>query len=268
MRYGAATLTVAVRVHPLRAGTLRAFPAWFAGEKGTLNLIKSFRSGFVTAPVQAFALEHPERGTILVDTGLDPLVARDLPAAFGRLNALVFKGMKLSPEGTIAEQLARRGLAPPRTIVMTHLHVDHASGLKQFPGAEVVVTRREWEAAQEQGPRHGYHLPQLEADVTWRRLDDFATEHDLLGDGAIRLLWTPGHTLGHVSLLVRTASCPVLIAGDAIYTRENLTPGREPLRCEDRGAWRRSVETLRAHSDALVIPGHDEAAWTALEPVY
>ena len=266
-----------VRLHPLRAGILNSPPGWFVRPEGRLAAPKALGllgGERARAPVPAFLLEHPDQGPVLVDTGLDPAVEDDLAGQFGRLSALAFKGMKLDPAGTIREQVRARGVDPEaiRTILMTHLHVDHASGLKQFPGTTVMVSRREWEAAQADGARSGYRVEQLDADVEYRMLDVGAEDLDVFGDGSVIAISTPGHTHGHLSLEVATQEGPVLIAGDAIYTLENLEPGREPFKCEDRRAWRDSVAKLRAWRDAhpgkLLIPGHDAAHWDTVKAAY
>jgi len=272
-----------VTLHPIRSGTVRSPQEWFVREPGPLSMLRGLGfGGRIDAPIVSFALEHPGAGPVLVDTGLHPSVEDGLTESFGRAGAFVFRGTTLSPDGSVRRQLTARGIDPAgvRTVLMTHLHGDHASGLIDFPGTEVLVSGREWSAANAGGALHGYHRPQLEGDVGYRLLDfDGATPHgafertlDLFGDGSVLACSTPGHTHGHLSVLVRTAAGPVLIAGDAIYTMENLREGRDPLRMEDPEAYRRSVAQLRAfiadHPDAVVIPGHEAAAWNALETVY
>ena len=44
----------------------------------------------------------------------------------------------------------------------------------------------------------------------------FARSFDVFGDGSVHAVYTPGHTLGHMSIVLRTGSGEVLIAGDAI----------------------------------------------------
>jgi N-acyl homoserine lactone hydrolase len=254
---------VSVRLHPLRTGTLTVFPAWFVRSAGV-------RRARVKAPVVSYAIEHPEAGLVLIDAGLHA------ESDFGRFNGLVFAGMRRTT--TVPEELRARGLEPGavRTILMTHMHVDHTSGLRLFPDAEVVVDRREWEATSD-GAFHGYHRPHF-AHVEPRLVDPdgphdgFDRGHDVFGDGSVVLVRTPGHTHGHCSAVVRTAAGPVLVAGDAIYTMENLVPGRVPVKMEDARAYRRSIEQINAwraaHPGALVIPGHDEADWAELEPSY
>jgi glyoxylase-like metal-dependent hydrolase (beta-lactamase superfamily II) len=198
-------------------------------------------------PIVSFEIEHPAEGPMLVDTGAHPSLK-------------VMHDVK-----RVREQIT----ADPATILMTHLHFDHTAGLRDFPGTRLLISRPEWEAFHSGRPLlHGYEPKHVREQNHTIELLDYE-EADLFGDGSVRLLPTPGHTLGHLSLLVRTASGPVLVCGDAIYTLDNLKPGHEPLHCEDREAWRRSVDTLRARTDgAVVIPGHDPAAWKSLHPLY
>jgi glyoxylase-like metal-dependent hydrolase (beta-lactamase superfamily II) len=95
---------------------------------------------------------------------------------------------------------------------------------------------------------------------------------DLLGDGSIRLLDTPGHTAGHVSVLVRLAGREALLVGDAVYSMRNLHEGILPWRTVDDDIYRQSVRELRAYAEqnpnALVIPTHDGEVWDRLDDTY
>jgi glyoxylase-like metal-dependent hydrolase (beta-lactamase superfamily II) len=165
---------------------------------------------------------------------------------------------------------------------MTHLHVDHASAVVEFPQATFVVDRREWEAASSHGERQGYHHRQFDHAFDWRTVDyesdavqsfaGFARTLDLLGDGSIRLISTPGHTPGHQAVLLRTAQSEILIAGDAAYTERELRGDAMPLVVHDRHLLRRSQAEIRRYVEqtprALVILSHDWDAWPKLASVY
>jgi glyoxylase-like metal-dependent hydrolase (beta-lactamase superfamily II) len=62
------------------------------------------------------------------------------------------------------------------------------------------------------------------------------------------------------------------VAGDAIYTRRALETGHLPFRIEDEHFFGRSLREIQLYAenapDALVIPGHDMAAWRELDAVY
>jgi glyoxylase-like metal-dependent hydrolase (beta-lactamase superfamily II) len=181
--------------------------------------------------------------------------------------------------------LRARGIQPHdiQLIVMTHLHFDHASALGEFPAATVLTSRREWRAARARGASlQGYPAPQLDPRLTYRTLDfhgpgarphgPFERALDLLGDGSIVLLDTPGHSAGHLSVLARLREREALIAGDAIYTIATLREGRQPWRSQNKRAFERSLGALQAwdreHPDALIVPGHDMAHWETLAERY
>jgi N-acyl homoserine lactone hydrolase len=163
--------------------------------------------------------------------------------------------------------------------VMTHLHADHASGLREFPGATVALGKREWEGPR--GALAGYSRRQLETEADYRLLDfdadgvpcdGFERTLDLFGDGSVLAADTPGHSPGHLSLILRLASGPALLSGDAIFTLGELRGEAEPWRIADRRRYRDSLAQLRRFArrrpDALIVPGHEMATWQTLAPVY
>jgi N-acyl homoserine lactone hydrolase len=94
----------------------------------------------------------------------------------------------------------------------------------------------------------------------------------VFGDGSVRVVYTPGHTLGHMSVVLRTARGEVLLAADAIYLRRTLDDTHLPYRTEDEHLFRRSLREIRQYAtetpEALIVPGHDWDAWHELEAVY
>ncbi|MDO8186113.1 N-acyl homoserine lactonase family protein [Conexibacter sp. JD483] len=275
-----------VRLTPLLTGELLAPPEWVrrrrGGLLGLLGATLGGRGDWIWLPVPAFLVEHPSAGPLLVDTGLHPALV-DGPAPNMGRNAKLLYRPRVTREQAVTEQLERRGIAPAdvRTVVMTHLHVDHASGVEQLPAATFVVDAREWSAACEGGWREGYHSRQFDHAFDWRTIDyeaasvdsfaSFGASFDLFGDGSVRLLSTPGHTRGHQSVLLRLREREALLAGDALYTRGTLD-GDLPLAWEDEHRFRRSLREIERFLEqtpgALVIPGHDGPAWQALDPVY
>lgn len=267
-------MAATVKLHPMVVADMKAPPNYWDGRNSVLGLLKGLatpRSKYVWLPIPAFLVEHPEHGPILIDTGFDPSVATDPAQNLGRAGAKIFSPIRMTEAGTVATQLRARGIeaADIRMVVMTHLHFDHASGIGQFPGAEFVVERREYEAV-EGGLLKGYIGSHLEATRNWRRVDLDAAppaegfDHvlDLLGDGSLRLAFTPGHTHGHCSVLLSTDSGPVLLTGDAVYARRTLEERWVPLTVSGRVAeYRDSMERIAAwaaaHPGAPVVCGHD-----------
>ena len=279
-----------VRLHPLLAGELAAPPAYLArrdGRVGALRdgfqLVASRRSGWLQLPVPAFLVEHPSAGPLLIDTGFHPSVVNGVEANMGRAARPLYL-VRMQREQAVAKQLEARGIAATdvRTVVMTHLHVDCASGVSEFPAATFVVDAREWAAASAGGWRQGYHARQFDHAFDWRTIDydaraidsfaSFGQSFDLFGDGSVRLVSTPGHSAGHQSVLLRLRGREALLTGDAAFTWRTLHDGAMPLVLDDEHRFRRSLGELalyrRLTPGALVIPGHDPEAWARLETVY
>lgn len=250
-------MAAAVKVHPMIVADMKAPPNYWDGGASLPGLVKGLatrRSQWRSLPIPCFLIEHPERGPIMIDTGFAP-GARNL----GRAGNAIWSVEHLRPAG---DQLHERGIDPADVslVVMTHLHFDHASGIGQFPNAEFVVERRE-KAAIGGGLLKGYVGAHVEQTSRWREVD-VAGEHDVLGDGTLRLLFTPGHTDGHCSVVVQTAGGPLLLAGDAAYARRSIEERWVPLTVSGKvPEYRASLETLAAwiaeHPDAPVICGHD-----------
>ena len=235
-------------------------------------------------PIVAFLVEHPAVGAMLIDTGFHAGVAAKPVNAFGRAGGLVFKDLEMEAEQAVPGQLRKRGMDPRdiRVVVMTHLHSDHASGISQFPDATFVVSDKEWDNAGSGNQFAGYFPRQFDHAFDWRLLDfegeqadSFATfgrSFDLFGDGSVRLVFTPGHTVGHLSVILRLKDREALIAGDAVYTMRTLRDSALPYRMEDEHLFRRSLHEIQLYAketpSAVIIPGHDMERWNELEASY
>jgi N-acyl homoserine lactone hydrolase len=298
-----------VRLHPLLTGRAIAPRGALLREPGRLAWRRALGIGigkddWVPIPIVAFLVEHPSAGPLLIDSGLHASVAVKPAESFGRVTLLAFRNLEMDAGQAVPAQLRERGIDPGEigTVVMTHLHVDHASGISEFPGATFVVSRAEWDAGTSQGRLHGYVTRQFDHAFDYRLLDfdgaardgtavregagsartgailsptsfsGFARSFDLFGDGSVRAVYTPGHTLGHMSVVLRTRRGELLVAGDAIYLRRTLDETHLPFRTEDEHLFRRSLTEIRQYvketPDALVIPGHDWEAWQELEAIY
>ena len=278
-----------VRVHPLMTGEMPGAPEWFEFSGGRINGLRALglfadRDEFMRLPVPAFLVEHPGAGVMLIDTGLHPSVAVDPKQNFGRLLAWVYRGIQMSSEQSAPAQLRARGLdaADVRFVLMTHMHVDHASAISEFPNATFVVCRQEWDALSDGKTTDGYVRSQYDYGFDFRTFDfessetesfaSFGRSVDLFGDGSVRAVFTPGHTPGHTSYVLRLRGREVLVAADAIYTRRTLDEGVLPYRMADEHQFRRSLKEIRRYREqtpgALIIPGHDWESFSALDPAY
>jgi len=101
---------------------------------------------------------------------------------------------------------------------------------------------------------------------------DVSRTIDLLGDGSVRVISTPGHTVGHLSVLLHLAQGrQVLVIGDAAYTLRNIQEGILPMLTADDETSLRSLQEIKAFAQsepkAIPVPSHDPCAWHELRHV-
>lgn len=171
-------------------------------------------------------IRHPTKGTFIVDTGVETAL-RDAPEK-SALSGMVRSAMhleKLTVKQPLGEWVAKEKL---EGVFMTHLHLDHVTGMADVPASTPVFT----------GPGEAKATQFMNLFVkgsTDRALDGkpalsewqftadptgtFDGVLDIFGDGSVWALWVPGHTPGSTAYLVRTAKGPVLLTGDASHTR-------------------------------------------------
>jgi glyoxylase-like metal-dependent hydrolase (beta-lactamase superfamily II) len=212
---------------------------WFTAPAGLLRAGEDVDEP-MRYPIPAYLIETDSE-RILVDTGLHPAG----PEAIGPF--------ALEQELSIADQV---DLATLTKVVLTHLHFDHVGALALIPASvSVVVQRSEWAAGRDEAAiERNFYRPDDYRD-TGHDVELVEGDHDLLGDGSILLLITPGHTPGHQSVQIGD----LVIGADVAHFASGLDDHRFPLFGDDHAAQTRSAERLRALRDAghTVLPGHD-----------
>lgn len=279
-----------VVVEPMIAGRV-TWPRTMMESPGgrflTLKLLRSLLTGMpaATVPIPSFLIRHPSAGAILVDTGLHPSIATDGKENFGGL-ATRIANPDLATGEDVPAQLRKRGLDPSEipVVVMTHLHLDHASAISEFPNSTIVVSETEWHSAATDSPLlNGYRRRHFDYAFDYRTVDfdrggidsyaSFGRCFDLFGDGSIRLAYTPGHSAGHMSVICHLKDRDFVIGGDTTYTAAQLE-GSAPLapRPYDAHNYRRSLQELklfkREYPDAIVTSGHDPELFAGLSARY
>ena len=197
------------------------------------------------APVHGFVLKHPTAGAILVDTGIG-----DPPAEIIRYWDVVNEQMAVA--------LAAHDLSPAdvKIVVNTHLHWDHCGQNAVFSHAPFYVQRRELERARR------------EETLTSEWFDFAGARFELINGEAevapgVRVIPTPGHTMGHQSVVVEGEEGEQLFIGDAAYTRdifesfEDLVVEKVVGQADDAVAWRDSLRRVRDRNPEAVHFCHD-----------
>lgn len=222
---------------------------WFTAPAGIMRRGEPLDQP-IRLPVPAYLVETDQQ-RILIDTGLHPGAVADAAAFYGRSEAMDL--FTLEQHLTVAEQV---DLDTVTMVVLTHLHWDHAGGLPLVPTSiPLVIQRREWAAGHDRAmvERNAYRPRDYTAEQ--RRLVLVEGDHDLLGDGSIELLLTPGHTPGHQSVRIGD----LVLGADVAHFASGLDDHRFPVFGDDHDAQGRSANRLRGLRAAglTVLPGHD-----------
>ncbi len=221
----------------------------------------------IDIPVPFFLIQHP-KANILYDTGNAIEVARDKHKHWG--DVVKAYDPIMTEDQYVVNQLKKIGINPEdiNYVILSHLHLDHAGGVGDFPNAKYVVQRREleWAYVPDFYQKLAYIRPDFDKPVNWYLLDGYNDDKfDLLGDGKIQIWFTPGHTPGHQALWVELEnSGPFLLTGDSCYTTEILNEDVLPGLVWSPPETVKSVNKLRYARDILgatVVTGHDPEAW-------
>jgi N-acyl homoserine lactone hydrolase len=232
-----------VRVEMLNVGWITASAAlWRQGEEPRERL---------RIPVPCYLIETAEE-RILVDTGLHPQAVADPGAFYGSPQTMSLFELEL--EQDVTQQIDVSTLT---RVVLTHLHFDHAGALTLVPSSvPIVLQRREWQAGGDPVAVRRNFLNPRDYAVGDRELVLVDGDHDLLGDGSIELVLTPGHTPGHQSVRVGQR---LVIGADVAHFTDTLDDERFPSFADDFAAQADSARRLRLlrEAGARVLPGHD-----------
>lgn len=235
---------------------------------------------WVEIPINVFVIEHVD-GLVLFDTGMDPRVATD-PGYWPDRITRFFMGrifrFDIGPDDALGRQLALAGYraSDVKRAVLSHLHFDHAGGIAEIPEAELFVAPEAWDHMMGPHPeREAVLRGELDvAEAKWRQMsfeptDDpalsvFGEAFDLMGDGSLMVVPTPGHLDGSVSMLIRRADAPpLLLIGDLTYSQELLERDKV-AGTGDKKLLRESFAKVRALQqhipDLVVVAAHDTSA--------
>ncbi len=238
----------------------------------------------VRFPALAVLLRHTTRGLILFDTGYAPRyfdVLRHWP--YWLLGPGL--GARLSAEEALpAQMLARCGVRPEevRTLIVSHFHLDHIAGLRDFPAAEILCTQRALASIQSlanggwQAAKHAYDPGLLPPDFAARvrplpdlaahPAEGFAHTWDLFGDGSVRAVSLPGHAAGQIGLRFRCRDEEFFLVADACWHEAGLREHEGPHPLAEQWFWddpvegrktRRLLETfVRERPGVHLVPSH------------
>ncbi|MEN8108929.1 MAG: N-acyl homoserine lactonase family protein [Pseudomonadota bacterium] len=235
---------------------------------------------WIKVPINVYALEHRE-GLVLFDAGLDPAIGTDpnyISSPVGRFFMRKLFRLHIGPDDTLTKKLEGLGYvtADVRKVIVSHLHFDHVGGIAHVPQADLLVSKDEWRQLSGPHPerewifREHIELP----GAKWRQIEFAPTDdpllapfggcYDVMGDGSMILLPTPGHTPGSMSMLVRAGGLPpLLLVADLTYQADLLIKDQVPGTGNAKQL-RSSFAKVRALKKQLpnlvILPAHDPRA--------
>jgi N-acyl homoserine lactone hydrolase len=261
-----------MRMHAIQTGTVaikeRQRQGVGHGLRRTLNTLFN-RTWTESLPIYTWVIEHPE-GILVIDTGETARATE--PGYFPWWHPYYKLGLRewVRPEEEIGHQLRALGIAPAdvRWVVMTHLHTDHAGGLHHFPKTEILVSRAEHQNATGRGRQLRGYLPQYWPAWFKPTLIDFAPQpcgpfpasYTLTTAGDIHLVPTPGHTLGHLSVIVQDQQNTLFFAGDTSYTQQLMLSQTIDGVSESETLARQTLQRILQYTQTtptIYLPTHD-----------
>ena len=241
---------------------------WLESERSAL--VSGARPGKTKLPVLAVLIDHPQ-GKILFDTGCHPQAMEGYwPEHLKKIFPYY------SEEGmSLPAQLALCQTTPNeiKTVVLSHMHLDHAGNLALFPQADVYIHKADFIYALtcvHQSTQIEDHGAYIKADIEVPIKKYHLVEEDLTLLDGVDIVTLPGHTPGVLGMVIHLEKDGVLIfPQDAVDTKDNYGP---PAKASgimyDKTAYFESIEKVRALADkyqAQVIFAHDKDDFQTLK---
>ncbi len=211
--------------------------------------------------VPCYVVDHPA-GTLLWDGGL--------PSAAAEIEGWSDNGQRL--DRTFAEQLAEYDLGVDLAsfdyVAFSHIHFDHVGVAGELTGGIWLVQQGDLDAAFPEGPGAEAAEPLLD---NMRNLERMVLDgdHDVFGDGRVRIVSAPGHTPGHQVLFLDLADTgPLVLSGDLYHFRISREERRVPTFNFDAEMSLESMERVEAfvaERNATFWIEHDLALFETLQ---
>lgn len=251
------------------------------------------RLAMIDFPSFCGLIHHPQAGWMLFDTGY----AEHFFTATQRLPQRLYRlalPISLPQEEQLLVQLANLGLsaADISRVFISHYHGDHVAGLRDFPKARFIASRKDSEAIQalskspwratlqgklpgllpgdyQQRLSYAESFPCIDLP-TW--MQPFRQGFDLLGDASVIAVALPGHSLGQMGLLIPDADGrPVFLVADACWQLDACREARLPaalarLATDNNQQYRQTFlqlgELARREPEIRILPSHCTRSWS------
>jgi len=226
------------------------------------NHVKSPRiSGTVEVPILAHFISHKKLGNFLLDAGLDKSYYHD---PYGGVDTPLKEEYIQDKNQNIGYQLGNKS-SKINAVFLSHMHPDHIAGLRDL-SEKIPVVMSKGEMEDYKPDLYGDFLHDVETvcEIDFsdsEPISPFSNCADLLGDGSIWAVSTPGHTMGHISFVVNGLNGPKLLTMDVAFIYENISYGVAPSDYTwDVEKAQKSLDTVNDFIGLIrgleIIPGH------------
>jgi glyoxylase-like metal-dependent hydrolase (beta-lactamase superfamily II) len=244
-------------------------------------------------PALVGLLQHPVHGNILFDTGYSERFYEATAKWPAKLTSILLPTY-VKPEESAKNRLAALGIAAEdvRYIIVSHFHVDHICGLKDFPNARYVCSQAALDNALKakgfSAISKGVLPTLLPADLqqrSWAFDSDGSVSkatheilgdiYDLFGDSTVKLVQLPGHHNGQIGAILKDEKDrEIFLCADACWLSESYRENRLPswltkLLITDWKAYKNTIDMLhryyKKYPEMPIIPTHCRKAQDELK---
>lgn len=238
-------------------------------------------------------IRHPKHGIILYDTGYAVRFFEHTSTYPYKLYQHLTK-VKIDSSEEVVQQLKADGIEPNDIsyIIISHFHVDHIAGLKDFPNATFICNRIAYESIKGlsgiKAMKHGF-VPDLLPNDFEERLKlidiekgtykdkDLGKLFDLFDDGLVLLCDLDGHAVGQTGTILNTDKGIVFLVADACWLEETYKQGWLPhfitrIFFNSWKNFKRNVKKIsnyhKNNPDSIIIPCHCEQTLKRVQEIF
>ncbi len=235
-------------------------------KKGTLNpehpLAQDIKDEELEVPILAYWIQNEKQGDYLLDAGLDKSYYQDPRGGIKKPLADEFIQKK---DQNIKFHIEKKKIQL-KGVFLSHLHPDHIAGIRELSkNIPYVIDKNEFKEYKPEN--YGNFLKNLKIlyEIEFSKINEIpplGPSVDLLGDGSLWAISTPGHTPGHISFLINSYNGPIFLTMDACFIQENLEKKVAPssytwnVKLAQR-TLEKIIRFLKEYPQVKVVCGHE-----------
>ncbi|WP_424192128.1 N-acyl homoserine lactonase family protein [Ampullimonas aquatilis] len=208
-----------------------------------------------------YVIRHP-KGTLVWDTGLGDKMAESKDGVTDGVFHMVVPV-------TLSSQLKAIGLTPDEVefVAFSHFHFDHTGNANLFEKSTWIVNQNEVNWATSTPSPFGVNAASF-SNIKQVKTQMITGDHDVFGDGSVRIFKVPGHTPGSQVLAIKLNKAgTVILSGDLYHTKDNRkyhrVPGFNVSRADTLASIDR-IETIVKNTHGRLYVQHDANDFKAL----